>query len=536
MFGRMRYLDRILLGGHNRVDMSSEFRVHQRLWKMDERRYVTAIVKATFAIHPDGQLAPVVTSVVNTEDKTEGNMPMASIRAAREDMPYLARPEVVLRAYAYPDESGTHGQVQMIVTREEAVLIDKSAMVYGQRSSLGASPQSFERILLGYERALGGIGFSDNPLGTGSGSMTNKLPNIVHPQEPEDITIGFGAVGDAWPNRKKLRANFSFKILKARVAEIPVDIDWACFQVAPRDQQIDELRGDETFRLRGVRPNGEEWVFSLPNVRPHAQVIEAETHQTGENIALRLDTVSIDAMENELTLVWRGYVAVAAATDAEQVRVVGGLDSGAESAAPEATGDLVDGASNEETVVFAAAASPPPNAHETLDATSIEMIRRGAVMPFRPNAKATVSRKVAQTAAAYIPGDDAEAFTGTVALSSTGPSESARALPFDQPIASGEGPGGEADAAVVAAKAEKARLKIEAENEEKSRVDAEREREAQREASVRQQASAEAFERAEVEASEVEKQREALKEQRRQEQGKNFRSASYGGVGRRKKD
>ena len=51
----MAHLDRIAQRSHTRIDMSSDVRVHQRLWKMDERRYVTAIVKATFAIRPDGR-------------------------------------------------------------------------------------------------------------------------------------------------------------------------------------------------------------------------------------------------------------------------------------------------------------------------------------------------------------------------------------------------------------------------------------------------------------------------------------------------
>jgi len=531
---RWAHLDRIVRADHNCKDMSSEVQVHQRLWKMDERRYVTAIVKATFAIRPDGQLAQVVASAVNTEDKTERDLPMASIREAREDMPYLARPEVVLRADAYSDESGTQGRVQMLVTRGETVLIDKSAIVYGKRASLAASPCPFERILLGYERALGGIGFADNPLGTGSGSMTNKLPNIVHPEEPEVRTIGFGALGDAWPSRKKLRNNFSFKNLKARVVEIPTDIDWTCFQVAPADQQLDELCGNESFRLSGVRPNGEVLVFALPSVCPYARVSDADALHTDEEIALRLDTVSIDAISSEVSLVWRGYVAVAAETDFEEVRVVAGLNSSGRSVTREGAQEEVAEDFHDETVLLAGAAPRMLDSRETGNAADIEMIRRGAMMPFQPGAKPTVQRKVAQTAAAYIAADDEEAYTGTVELSSSGSSNFAAALPFDKPLAPDEGGGPEMNAA-AAAQADKERLEAEIEEQARLEAEAESERQAEREANDRRQASAEVFERAQAEAKEAEKQRAALKEQRRQEKGKAFRAASYGGLGRRKK-
>ena len=68
----------------------------------------------------------------------------------------------------------------------------------------GQETVPFDRMPLIYERAYGGVGSDDNPLGVGLGASTaGKLPNLSDPNDPTRVAC-FGPVPRGFPVRKRL--------------------------------------------------------------------------------------------------------------------------------------------------------------------------------------------------------------------------------------------------------------------------------------------------------------------------------------------
>src|SRR5690606_3504827 len=106
----------------------------------------------------------------------------------------------------------------------------------------GAEITPFERMPIVYERAFGGIGFQPNPHGTGK-APGSAPPNIVYPTDGS-LVAGFGPISRALAQRKSLLGSLPRGALDQPVPELPADFDWAYFQSAPPDQQIDSLVGN----------------------------------------------------------------------------------------------------------------------------------------------------------------------------------------------------------------------------------------------------------------------------------------------------
>jgi hypothetical protein len=90
---------------------------------------------------------------------------------------------------------------------------------------------------------------------------------------------------------------------------LPEDLDPACFNVAPPDQQLSVLRGDERIVLENLHPEHTELVTTLPGQRPLALIEGAGLPP--RRVAMRADTLWIDASLGIGALVWRGQVALA---------------------------------------------------------------------------------------------------------------------------------------------------------------------------------------------------------------------------------
>ncbi len=87
---------------------------------------------------------------------------------------------------------------------------------------------------------------------------------------------------------------------------VPEDLDAAYFNAAPRDQQLDGLRGDERILLGNLHPAHAELVTCLPGLRPFA--IVERTALAPARLALRADTLWIDGSRGIAAVVWRGQV------------------------------------------------------------------------------------------------------------------------------------------------------------------------------------------------------------------------------------
>ena len=139
---------------------------------------VTVMVKMTLAIPPEGVMTLVEPEPLRLADEHEPGLPTGSLVGARETAPQLQRVDVVLTGHVQAQEGATEIPVRLMIAGDGGPLLDKTLTVTGDRDETGA-PKPIGRLKLGYERAFGGIGFADNPLGTGYESGDQRKPNIT---------------------------------------------------------------------------------------------------------------------------------------------------------------------------------------------------------------------------------------------------------------------------------------------------------------------------------------------------------------------
>jgi hypothetical protein len=134
---------------------------------------------------------------------------------------------------------------------------------------------------------------------------SNKNPVLefgktYHPQ-------GFGVITRAWQPRLKLAGTYDDNWFKERLPGLPDDFDFAYWNCACPDMQIQYLNGDETIELTNLTPEG-KLMFHLPGHTPHMLV-----HHVRGDIATapaHLDTLIIEPDQMRATLVWRATIPV----------------------------------------------------------------------------------------------------------------------------------------------------------------------------------------------------------------------------------
>ncbi|MFO0755169.1 MAG: DUF2169 domain-containing protein [Byssovorax sp.] len=216
--------------------------------------------------------------------------------------------------------------------------IDKSLYVVGDRhwklGGVASDPEPFTEMRLGWDRAFGGPGYAQNPLGkgfapAGKGEM-HPLPNIELPKQlvraPGDRPppAGFGAYDQTWPQRFSKIGTYDQEWLKERFPGLAKDLDPTFFNAAPDDQQIDGyFRGDEVFALENLHPSRPLVEGALPGVQTRAFV----TQKTAEGdvwkaIPTRLDTVRLFPHAERGILIFRGLLKVAEDDGADIVNLL----------------------------------------------------------------------------------------------------------------------------------------------------------------------------------------------------------------------
>jgi hypothetical protein len=296
------------------------------LWRLEGQTMVTVVVKMTFAFAQEREMTIVdPAEPIRTAEEHDGGHPMRSLLGAQETAPQLQRVDVLLTGYAYTTDEGKQTQVRLAIDSDRGNQLDKKLLVRGDRDELGEQ-QSFRRIKLGYERAYGGIGYAENPLGTGYGA-TNKPCNITYAVPPHDRTAGFGPIPSSFPSRKKLLGEMPRKVLKQRVAEIPLSFDWSYFQASPRDQRLNHLRGDEWLTLEGLHPTQRLIHTQLPSASGVARVYGADKAGVPDVVPLMADILHIDADAMRCSLTWRGSFPVSSENALDGVVIAGGLET-----------------------------------------------------------------------------------------------------------------------------------------------------------------------------------------------------------------
>ena len=201
----------------------------------------------------------------------------------------------------------------------------KELKVFGEREwiaeplSVGRSPaKPFQQMPLNYTNAFGAPNSKFNPLGKGFGSSEKQIPNIESPNRSIKVPFesiepaGFGCIPGHWPQRKENLGTYDSAWLKSRWPWMPNDFNYAFFNSAPSDQQLERnLVGNEELAFENLHPQHALFQSFLPGLRVRCFVGETESVDESmdsqfREIAMRLDTLLVDMHAEQFNLVWRG--------------------------------------------------------------------------------------------------------------------------------------------------------------------------------------------------------------------------------------
>jgi hypothetical protein len=320
--------------GHAEIENRSPF-AFQASFATDEdaRPLLVPIVRATYAIQPDGTLRLADKQLpVNLAGECRGDPADSSYKYEPEFAFFKPATDVILIGSAHAQKVGcTWVDVRLCVGSFE-----KRVSVFGDRywlKSLGiafmSSPEPFESIPLIYERAFGGWDSSNpdpekhtyelrNPVGIGFCGKHGRfeeglrLPNLEDPQCPimswadAPPPAGFGFTSPNWQPRAGFAGTYDDAWARDRMPLLPKDFDRRFFNAAsPGLIAPGYLDGDEPVLLENVSPNA-RLAFSLPGVPPPCCRIQLKDTKD-VTLETKLDTVIINTDENLLFLVWRTH-------------------------------------------------------------------------------------------------------------------------------------------------------------------------------------------------------------------------------------
>jgi hypothetical protein len=302
------------------VSSACPLRVASLVWQPRPGAFaLTVVCKATFLLRPGTSPLAPVQEAPWTADIPWNDAPRGSLWAASDLAPFKRRVDVLLSGHAHapPGE-----RVTSLVTRLSVGTVDKQIEVHGERawSSDGritpATP--FTRMPLRWERAAGGPG-TWNPVGVAAegpldASGFRLAPNLLPPgaalRGPAALLppVGYGPIAPSWPERAlKLRQHVAtFRHDAWAERPLPEDIDTGYFNVAPPDQQLDQLVAGEWLLLEHLHPQHAQLMTVLERVTPRA--VLHRHHDEPRPLRLRCDTLWIDADRGTCALSWRGAV------------------------------------------------------------------------------------------------------------------------------------------------------------------------------------------------------------------------------------
>ncbi|MDI1446038.1 DUF2169 domain-containing protein [Polyangium sp. 6x1] len=132
---------------------------------------------------------------------------------------------------------------------------------------------------------------------------------------------GFGPVAPTSPARLSLLGQHaaSWDPRTWNTKPLPEDVDGAYFNLAPADQQLANLAGDEPIVLVNLHPSYPHLETKLARVVPRVNV--RRTGAPAQEVRLRCDTLILDTDRQIAMLVWRGVVLLAHAAEGGLVSV-----------------------------------------------------------------------------------------------------------------------------------------------------------------------------------------------------------------------
>ncbi len=301
----------------------SPARVSALVWHTAGEQRVTLVVKASFALVHDGPMSLVKAEPVVMEDVLVPSS--GSLAQASEVAPFLPGADVILRGHACAPagQSARAMSVRLAVFRERW-LLDKTLHVYGDRASKDAAPAPFQRLPVVYERACGGPGIEDNPAGVGGAPSDPRAPNVIDPKSPSR-PAGFGPIARGWSPRVRLAPRGP--AIEGSVLRLPDGFPFRYFHVAPGDQQIEQLAGDEWIVVEGMHPEIPRLSARLPSARGAAMRYRTDGKRAAPlPVEMVADTLSIDMDAMVATLLFRGHFTLEAGETPASFRAFAGVE------------------------------------------------------------------------------------------------------------------------------------------------------------------------------------------------------------------
>ena len=338
----------------------------------------------TVACHVSYELAPGESPVLAKPPALDGvgdDDDRAFVEPWGPVAPRKRHPEVLVVGHAHASP-GT--KVTSLVARLGVGDFEKLVHVHGD-AYLGPSgptqPVPFERMPLRWERAAGAP-HGANPVGVAMGeaavadaqgrvSLPNLRPMGTSIERRDDVLapVGFGPIPSTWPSRVERLHQHAARWDARSWAErpLPGDFDHAYFDVAPPDQALERLTGDELLVLEHLHPRLPRLETRLVRVAPCVVVSVAGVER---DVAVVRDTLVIDSDRGVAVQVWRGHVPL---VDARQEVVVfvspGRIGAGS-------TGTQVVGAAPDETMLVL------PSADAGVDTLSSVALPPRPALPF----------------------------------------------------------------------------------------------------------------------------------------------------------
>lgn len=182
--------------------------------------------------------------------------------------------EFLVHGFAYPDPQRPNA----VAVRARLGSAEKTLLAFGDRywdGSSATAPAPFEKMPLDWKRAYGGPDFSANPVGMGRATVEGVrwLPNLELPhsriraRDEAVVPAGLGALDPMHPQRAALRGTYDQKWIEEHSPGFAPDLQWKHFNLAPRDQWVDALKGDESYALENLHPQRRLIEGRLPGLK-----------------------------------------------------------------------------------------------------------------------------------------------------------------------------------------------------------------------------------------------------------------------------
>lgn len=303
---------------------SCPLRVASVIWRPAEGLFMlTVICKATFDLRPEESPLAAEQDDPTSADEYWNDDDNAGLRIAADLVPFKRGADVLVIGSAYAPRvlSDWPFHVRLIV----GDAIDKRIEIHGDRhwnkeDRLIETPCP-SRMPLRWERAGGGPG-TNNPVGVFPPNIVEpgqprRIPNFEPPHtrlmHPNDVIspIGFGPIAPSWPERNSLIDTREGDWDPSRWFEKPLSpfVDASFFHVAPVDQRLEQLVGNERIQLENLHPDYERFSTRLDPAFPRA--IIQKSNKVSIELDLRCDTMVIDTDRAIATLTWRGSIPLA---------------------------------------------------------------------------------------------------------------------------------------------------------------------------------------------------------------------------------